>query len=321
MSISAAKTSLRLARPSSVSVVTEAMCLRREVCADIEQDDGSSVCTRFYLDCQPGLSTIVGHFKKDARYYVAKILRTPEVEASSFGRLIGEPRLRKVLKRLPVRGNQLRSTVESFGKIREQIETCQEYLGKINPEIAEKAISTVCRARFSRDTRSFATLTRIMSLHSQEWNLFPPTWIAVRQITFEDQCFPGVIMTQEDFSCGTGQTASYCLPLRKMPWRAPVETELLFLVLLGRALQMALDTGLGLDLLPHPTRRLSYVRIPNVLITDSGIAYVDITGLFSSRGNSIEKTGFWLQYGNLGFARFLGRRVSSTLGKIVARQM
>jgi hypothetical protein len=256
---------------------------------------------RFPLN-QPGASSILGLFNFEDRRYVAKLLRTKQVDASAFGRNFTMPLARKLLRDLPIKDNPLRPTRTTILRVSACIDQCQRKLAKVNRAMAQSALVHALKVP-DANSAVVPIVVNLALYNGQELlNLFPIGTRLVPARINTDTPLRTAAVIQEDVTDGTGKQAAYeaVLPLSR---RTPDHLDAQFLILCALAMQLLRESHLGLDLFPHwGGRRARIVKQPNVLIRSdrTAITYVDIFGLFFPEGNVAERLGCNLLYGQRG---------------------
>lgn len=248
---------------------------------------------------QPGASGLIGYLTTAGGPLVLKVLKVRELLAWSLGERLIEPGYVRTLRQVPLRSSAFAPTVAMRDRVRRNNQVCGDWLRRVDRERAAAALGRLLPPG-DRGERLLAEIfTGAGPLH------FAPALSAPVDVNFPapgPHAVPGLL--QERIS---GQ------PVRLGRGADGRATRQRFLLLLALALDMAHQTGLGLDLTPRVHTRA--VSFPNVLTRPgtADLVYVDFFGLAARRGDVIERAGYRLGYGPIGtaFSRYLTRQVLS----------
>jgi hypothetical protein len=251
---------------------------------------------------QPGLSALVGFYEYQGRAYVLKVPKTEELRRWALGgQPVREPRFVKVVRRASARWDSLAPRPSLWPTLEKFNVMCQQWLGSLQRDTAEKALRRVDGANAAR----VAGLAEELFEHRRELSFAPRISDAVR-ITFRNGPEDVFAIVQENVGSTHAPATPFSRSIRRR-YLAPAgrARELEFLTLVAYARLLADTHGLGLDLAP----RISSGRfsVPNVLVRSDagGLVYIDYFGLAQRDGNAIEAGAFGAMYGRWGAARRL----------------
>jgi hypothetical protein len=251
---------------------------------------------------QPGMSALVGFYEYEGRAYVLKVPKTQELRRWALGgQPVREPQFVKVVRRASARWDSLAPRPSLWPTLEKFNAMCQQWLGSLHRDTAEKALRRVDGANAAR----VAALAEELFEHRRELSFAPRISDAVR-ITFRNGPEDVFAIVQENVGATHAPATPFSRPIRRR-YLAPADRarELEFLTLVAYARLLADAHGLGLDLAPRiSSGRLS---VPNVLVRSdaSGLVYIDYFGLAQRDGNAIEAGAFGAMYGRWGAARRL----------------
>ncbi len=261
---------------------------------------------------QNGFSTIYGSFIYLRHSYVIKYLRTRTV--MGFGYRVS---LRKLLGRLPIKDNIFAPSEEVFENIARYMEILNKRFRKITRQQAHLAF--LSSFAFARNNVSFfdTLLQEIFPTERTTIDLFP----ANSQMIWAKNPLEGndltIAVIQDNVNNGASESITYIYPSTLTNNTNRIIHEQM-LILMALACDTSKTEHLGLDLFPHIFSFFPFcIKIPNVLVnmTDHTLTYIDVIGLFSTRGNFIQRIGNNLLYGKSGIVPLMAAQIFADLVK------
>ncbi|ROP47648.1 hypothetical protein [Streptomyces sp. PanSC9] len=232
---------------------------------------------------------------------VAKFLKVDDLRRAlhtgAAGGRPAEPLWAEPLRHLPLPDNPFRPTRAQAARLRYGHDRAVARICAITPDAADAVL---------RRTAPRLPATRRHLLVDQMFGTRAAVSFAPEPSVLTTADFPelGIVDVPTLLQQDVGPRIARALPTE------PGAAGAALAVLLGLAQTIAEDDGIGLDVVPRPSRR--GLVLPNVLLRPAGPVYVDFFGLGDPAGGLVERAGHRVLYGGARPAAALAARTAAT---------